>query len=274
MRFENVEKIAAAIEASLFKNASAQTLGMLKSQFRGSGLQFREHQIYNPGDDVRFIDWKLSAKSSKTYVKTFEEERNVEVSVYLPLDPLMSIGYYQKSKLQVALEIVYLLFLLTDKTSDKVRLNLIHRDQFWEIPPCSGRAGIVRLINLLYRAKLMDEQGRINRYADFKISDFSAVIKKIKKDIIKRKEVLFLAAEPTQFDLLGAVAFRQNFHYFYLQAPLDTPTSFSATVWARTNDGLAMANAGDFKEVRDHPRVKKLLIDQKYLDQFVRHLSK
>ena len=48
---------------------------------------FKEHQIYSHGDDVRFIDWKLLAKSQTPYIKTFEEERNVEISIILDATP-------------------------------------------------------------------------------------------------------------------------------------------------------------------------------------------
>jgi uncharacterized protein (DUF58 family) len=72
-----VRRVVGRIQASLFKNSNSTSVGVLKSQFRGTGLQFREHQVYEPGDDVRFIDWKILAKMNTPYIKTFEEERNV-----------------------------------------------------------------------------------------------------------------------------------------------------------------------------------------------------
>ena len=84
MNLVEIEKVVGKLQNQLFKKANHYSVGAFKSHFRGAGLQFREHQIYNPGDDVRFIDWKLSAKSvGKTYVKTFEEDRNVEVVVVI-----------------------------------------------------------------------------------------------------------------------------------------------------------------------------------------------
>ena len=76
MNLKEIERVVSILHASIFKRANSHTTGMIKSHFRGSGLQFREHQIYVPGDDVRFIDWKLSAKSSNIYLKTFEEDHD------------------------------------------------------------------------------------------------------------------------------------------------------------------------------------------------------
>ena len=57
------------------------------------GLQFKEHQIYCHGDDVRFIDWKLYARTNTPYIKTFEEERNVEIIIFIDLSLSMLMGH-------------------------------------------------------------------------------------------------------------------------------------------------------------------------------------
>ncbi len=64
MNIVEIEKTVAKIQTHLFKNSNSYAIGMLKSHFRGAGIQFKEHQVYCHGDDVRFIDWKLSAKTS------------------------------------------------------------------------------------------------------------------------------------------------------------------------------------------------------------------
>ena len=114
---------------------------MLKSHFRGAGLQFKEHQVYNPGDDVRFIDWKLSAKTNTTFIKTFEEERNIEIYSILDLSESLLTGYKNVSKLQAAIEITCLLYLLAEKTKDNI-IPVIFTDKAQILPVSSGRAGI------------------------------------------------------------------------------------------------------------------------------------
>ena len=82
MNFEEVEKLAKQIQAKLFKNSSSTIQGIYRSRFKGSGITFKEHKIYSHGDDVRFIDWKVSTRNEKMYVKTFEEERNVRYQYF------------------------------------------------------------------------------------------------------------------------------------------------------------------------------------------------
>ena len=92
MDIKAIERAVAKIQTALFKNSNSFSVGTLKSQFRGSGLQFKEHQVYTHGDDVRFIDWKMMAKTSRPYIKTFEEERNVEIVVVVDLSLSMFVG--------------------------------------------------------------------------------------------------------------------------------------------------------------------------------------
>src|SRR5690606_12962703 len=122
MNLKEIERIVGTIQSHIFKNSNAYSAGMLKSHFRGSGLQFREHQIYVPGDDVRFIDWKLTARSQNIYIKTFEEERNVEMAVVVDLSHSLLYGYKDTSKLQAIVEIVALLYILAGETNDLVRV--------------------------------------------------------------------------------------------------------------------------------------------------------
>ena len=63
MDLKKVNTVVSKLQASIFKNSNSFSIGMLKSHFRGTGLQFKEHQVYNYGDDVRFIDWSILAKT-------------------------------------------------------------------------------------------------------------------------------------------------------------------------------------------------------------------
>ena len=110
MNIKEVHKAVSKIKASLFKNSNSYSIGMLKSHFRGSGLQFKEHQLYDHGDDIRFIDWKLLAKTGIPYIKTFEEERNVDIVVIIDASMSMFTGFENISKLQASIEICCLLF--------------------------------------------------------------------------------------------------------------------------------------------------------------------
>lgn len=80
---ELLKKIS-AIEFSTRKWVDEMMSGQFRSQFKGHGLQFSEHRQYVPGDDVRHIDWKASARTREPLIKKFEEER--ELVVFLMVD--------------------------------------------------------------------------------------------------------------------------------------------------------------------------------------------
>ena len=98
MKFDIINKIK-NIELKIKYLSNELFSGNYRSSFRGSGLEVSSSRPYEFGDEVRFIDWKLSAKSNNTFVKTFEEERNVEIIVVLDITSSMLIGYKKKSKL-------------------------------------------------------------------------------------------------------------------------------------------------------------------------------
>ena len=78
-------------------------------------MQFKEHQIYQYGDDVRFIDWGLLARKDMTYVKTFEEERNVHILCVLPIRSSMMFKDAHETKIEAALETICFFILMPGK---------------------------------------------------------------------------------------------------------------------------------------------------------------
>src|SRR3954451_16819071 len=86
------------IELSTRKVVSDVVSGNYKSHFKGHGVQFSEHRVYVPGDDVRHIDWKVSARTRDPLIKKYDEER--EVSVFLVVDLSASEGFGSSQKLK------------------------------------------------------------------------------------------------------------------------------------------------------------------------------
>ena len=99
--------------------------GDYHSNFKGRGMTFSEVREYVPGDDVRSIDWNVTARTGKPHIKIFEEER--ELSVFLVVDASLSESYGSKLKFKSELgaEIASVLGLSALKNNDKV-LSLIH----------------------------------------------------------------------------------------------------------------------------------------------------
>jgi uncharacterized protein (DUF58 family) len=239
---KEIEKIVAKIKSNLFKNSNSFSVGMLKSHFKGAGLQFKEHQVYNTGDDVRFIDWKLSAKSNNIYVKTFEEERNVEIIVVLDLTETLLIGYEGKSKLEAMIEIVCLLMLLSEKSKDKIKIVLWSNKNII-FPPSSGQAGIVRLISYLQNLGVLLINGKPSFDYDYfrennEVNRFSM----LKSFIAKKKQVIFLSdfSSLQNENLLNSLLIRKNMHCFRVVSPVDVAQKKPFSILTKQNRNRKM----------------------------------
>ncbi len=88
------------IEIRTSKLANDQLAGGYHSVFKGRGMAFSEVRQYQPGDDVRFIDWNVSARMSETYVKVFTEEREMTVMLLVDLSASERFGSVQRPKIE------------------------------------------------------------------------------------------------------------------------------------------------------------------------------
>lgn len=277
MNLIEVEKIVGSLKTHLFRNSNSFSVGMLKSHFKGSGIQFKEHQVYNPGDDVRFIDWKLSAKTSHTFVKTFEEERNVEIIVFLDIADTMFMGHKGVSKFQAALELVSLLYLLAEKSKDSVRVILLSKN-IKMLPPLSGHKGISLLISELEKVGLLTEKGKV--ILDQKESqkyDVEKCLKYLKSYIARGKEVVLFSDFYSLMDEddFKKLLYRRNFHCFRVLSPVDInktlPFSLYSTFEMGGRGQVTSINKTKKKKL-EHGRWKDLLVSDRYLEKFVRNM--
>src|SRR5947209_12245062 len=120
--------------------------GTYRSLFKGYGVQFSEHRQYVHGDDVRHIDWKVSARSRDPLIKKYEEER--ELSVFLVVDVSASeqFGSVRKLKSEVSAEIAGMIAYAAIHTGDKVGALLFAGEVEKIIPPKKGRQHTLRII--------------------------------------------------------------------------------------------------------------------------------
>jgi uncharacterized protein (DUF58 family) len=266
-----IEKAVAKIQGQLFKKANSHSIGAFKSSFRGSGLQFREHQIYHPGDDVRFIDWKLSAKSvGKTYVKTFEEDRNLEIIVFLDLSPSFILGYYEKSKLQMAIEVICFLFLITKITKDRVRLVLFEKN-ILEIPANTGKEGIILLISRLEKLGILDEVGQVKRGEEIHNTvESKKKIGLVKSFVARRKEVIYLTDffDKESKGPLEKLSYSANFHCFELITPFEYADSQPFSFLSKSKE-FFYRKKGETRQKKKQVRIKQLDVSKNYLEQFI-----
>lgn len=277
MNILEVKKIVGSIKSQLFKKSNSFSIGMLKSHFRGSGLQFKEHRQYTHGDDVRFIDWKILAKTGDPFVKTFEEERNVQIAVVIDAGPSMYYGWKDVSKLQAAFEIACLLYLLAEETNDSVHV-IVLSNKIIDVPAGNGERGIVQLISTLCREDILTEEGKVNYKFDHSVIDFNGREIAIKKHLSRNREIVMLS---DWIDLLDSenfkkLVFNRNSHCFRVLAPVDYATKMNFTTKASSGSSLfsvmSMKKKRDAVLEMDIKKIKDIHVDGRYLDEFVREM--
>jgi len=135
--------------------------GEYKSAFKGRGMEFDEVRQYQPGDDVRSIDWNVTARTGHPYVKRFVEERELTVMLMVDASSSGSFGSFHRTKNEVAAELAALLAYSAIRSNDRVGL-IIFTDQVEKyVPPKKGRSHVLRVIReILYFNK--PEHGATN----------------------------------------------------------------------------------------------------------------
>lgn len=127
--------------------------GEYASAFKGRGMEFEEVREYTPGDDVRSIDWNVTARLGHPFVKVFREERELTVMIVVDVSSSGEFGTRGKQKLDLAAELAAVLAYTAIRSNDKVGLLLFSDriEQF--IPPRKGRAHVWRVIREVLTSK-------------------------------------------------------------------------------------------------------------------------
>ncbi|MFO7610364.1 MAG: DUF58 domain-containing protein [Candidatus Krumholzibacteriia bacterium] len=123
--------------------------GEYHSVFKGTGMEFREVREYVPGDDVRTIDWNVTARTGDPFVKIFAEERELTVVLCVDMSRSGWFGSGDRNKVEVAAELCGVLAFSAIANKDKVGLVLFSDRVEKFIPPAKGRSHVLRLIREL-----------------------------------------------------------------------------------------------------------------------------
>lgn len=143
---EEILKKVRRIEIISRKRSSELFAGEYHSAFKGRGMEFSEVREYIAGDDIRFIDWNVTSRMGKLYVKQFVEERELTVILAVDLSASLSFFSQKKSKKEIAAEISALVAFTANLNNDKVGL-LIFTDKIeLFIPPKKGKTHLLRII--------------------------------------------------------------------------------------------------------------------------------
>ena len=125
---------------------SSTLAGGYKSSFKGSGLEFEEVRAYQHGDDVRAIDWKVTARKREPHVKTYREDRALTLHFLVDTGPTMDFGTRRVTKRELAAELVALLSFVALASRDQVGLTLFGRETGLHLDPGRSGAHVNRLV--------------------------------------------------------------------------------------------------------------------------------
>lgn len=136
-----------SIEIRTRRLADEQLAGTYHSVFKGQGLSFREVRAYIPGDDVRFIDWNVSARMNEPFVKVFQEEREMTVMLVVDMSASEQWGTVRAAKARLAAEVGALCAFSAIKNNDNVGLVLATEVIEKLVPPKKGDKHVMRVIS-------------------------------------------------------------------------------------------------------------------------------
>ncbi len=157
------------------------------SAFKGRGIEFEEVRPYQSGDDVRSIDWNVTARAGEPFVKLFREERELTVMILVDASASLLFGSSDQTKKELVTELAATLAFSAIKNQDKVGLSIFADQVELSIPPRKGTNDVLRLIRalLVHRvsgrgtnlAAALDHLNRTNKRKSvvFLLSDFQDV---------------------------------------------------------------------------------------------------
>ncbi|NIA23357.1 MAG: DUF58 domain-containing protein [Proteobacteria bacterium] len=200
---ENLVKKLHYIEIKSRKLVNEMFAGEYLSAFRGQGIEFDQVREYYPGDDVRSIDWNVSARFNKLFVKEFQEERELSLYLLVDISNSQNFGTGDKTKLDLATELSAIFAFSAIKHNDKVGLLLFSDKIEKLIPLGKGRRHVMSILNTIltykpqskgtsiknaleYIGRLLTKRAIIIVISDFIDSNYSKEVKLLnrKHDVI------------------------------------------------------------------------------------------
>ncbi len=157
--------------------------GEYHSTFKGRGMTFSEVRQYQFGDDVRNIDWNVTARYNEPYIKVFEEERELTMMLMVDISGSELFGTDQQFKNEIVTEIAATLAFSATQNNDKIGLILFSDAIELYIPPKKGRSHVLRIIRELIEFKPVS-----------KLTDISEALKFL-SNVMKKKTIVFVLSD-------------------------------------------------------------------------------
>lgn len=185
--------------------------GEYLSSFRGQGLDFDDFRQYQHGDEVRFIDWNVTARMNEPFVRRFREERELSVIMAVDVSGSADFGSEHLSKRELSAEIAAVLGFSALQNGDKVGLLIFANEPLMFIPPAKGSRHLLRMIREVLMAKPANRGTSIEEACNFLVKS------------LKRKALVFMISD---------------FHAEVMDKPLGKLAKKHDTVALRVNDPL------------------------------------
>jgi uncharacterized protein (DUF58 family) len=141
------------------KRVHSLLAGGERSPFKGRGIDFEESRRYQPGDDVRLMDWRVMARTHEPYLKVFREERERPVFMVVDDRQTMHFGTRVAFKSVIAAHAAALLGWASQERGDRVGAVVFSNDDHVELRPRGGRAGVLHLLKLLAQPRALPSEG-------------------------------------------------------------------------------------------------------------------
>ena len=151
--------------------------GEYVSAFKGRGMEFSEVREYQPGDDVRLIDWNVTARMNQPFIKEFIEERELTLMLLVDVSSSGRFGSKQKMKNEIAAEVASILAFAAIKNNDKIGLIIFSDKIEHHIPPKKGKSHILRIIRQVLAFEAKEKK-----------TDISLAIENMEKKVISTHE--------------------------------------------------------------------------------------
>ncbi|MBM3986479.1 MAG: DUF58 domain-containing protein [Planctomycetes bacterium] len=204
--------------------------GAYRSTFRGSGVEFEEVRPYQPGDDVRGIDWLRTAKAGEPFVKNYVEERELTLGFLVDTSLSMDFGSRSWTKREVAAALCALLSFVAQRAQDRVSLTLFGAQPGLHLPPRKGAGAVARVIREVIAAATT-EGG----------TDFATALERQER-LLRRRAMLVVVSDFEGFDArasekLGRLARRHDVIAARVVDPFEREIPAAGRIWLRETEG-------------------------------------
>lgn len=169
---EHIEEVMARVrklELKARRLVRETFAGEYQSSFRGQGLDFDDFREYQHGDEIRFIDWNVTARMGSPYIRKFREERELAVILAVDVSGSSEFGSIHFSKRESAAEAAAILGFSAAGNGDKVGLLLFAKEAFFYVPPAKGTRHVLRIVREILMAEPKEPGTSITAACEFLI---------------------------------------------------------------------------------------------------------